>query len=67
MYIATYIIIQVFKHIPYMSTVQLLGPMDKYKKAEVVYGYVDLVFVIIGLFSKIIGGRDCERKMVNKR
>ena len=48
----------------HMSTVQLLGPMHKYKRAEVVYDHLDLVFVIIELLSKTSGGREIKRKMV---
>ena len=47
-----------------MSTVQLLGPMHKYKRAEVVYDHLDLVFVIIELLSKTSGSIEIKRKMV---
>ena len=50
-----------------MSTVQMLGPVHKYKRAEVVYDHLDIVFAIIELLSKTSGGRESKRKMVKKQ
>ena len=46
--------------------VQLLDAMHKYKRAEVVYDSVDVVFCIIKLMLTMISGnKDCRKKLVS--
>ena len=45
--------------------VQLLGPLHKYKRAEVVYDDLDLAIVIIKLLTDITGNNVCIRKLVS--
>ena len=49
----------------YVLYVQLLDAMHKYKKAEVVYDNLDLVFCVIKLLAMISGNTDCRKKLVS--
>ena len=49
----------------YALYVQLLDAMHKYKRAEVVYDNLDLVFCIIKLLTIVSGNRDCKEKLVS--
>ena len=48
-----------------MLYVQLLDTMHKYKRAEVVYDNLDLVYCIIKLLTMISGNKDCKKKLVS--
>ena len=48
-----------------MLYVQLLDTTHKYKRAEVVYDYLDVVFCVIRLLTMISGNKECRKKLVS--
>ena len=51
----------------YVLYVQLLDAMHKYKRAEVVYDNLDLVYCVIKLLTMISGNKDCRKKLVSAK
>ena len=56
-----------YRSIDIILYVQLLDAMHKYKRAEVVYDNLDLVFCVIKLLTMISDNNDCRKKLVSAK